>query len=383
MKKKFLLTGGRAPATLEIARQLHAQGHLIYMAESQSAFLSRASNAVEKSFVVAPPRQDPSGFVRDLLRIVREISIDVLIPTCEEVFYVARGLEALRVSCAVWCDTLSNLHLLHNKYTFNREVRALCLPAPHTQLAETLEGVRAYAGSFPVVLKPAYSRFASQARILRSASELPSALAISPAQPWLLQEFIDGNELCTYSVCWEGELLSHSTYSHEFTAGRGAGISFEAVDHPRLREWVRAFARARKYTGQLSFDFIETSGGVLHPLECNPRATSGAHLFLPEDRLDQVFLRERGRKTLEPAPGRRAMILLAMLSYGLAGIKGRAKLAAWWRAVCSSREVIYQWADPLPAFYQFVGLYQFWRGSLREKKSIMEMSTHDIEWNGD
>ncbi len=57
-----LLTGGRAPATLELAHALRRSGHRVVMAES----------------LVPPPRPDPAVFVRALAGIVRRERVDLL-----------------------------------------------------------------------------------------------------------------------------------------------------------------------------------------------------------------------------------------------------------------------------------------------------------------
>src|SRR5512140_1701805 len=90
-----LLTGGRAPATLELARLFHRSGHRVFVAESLRGHLSAPSRAVNGNFVVPPPRQDTEGFIKALRGIIAAQHIDLLIPTCEEIFYVSKGLHEL------------------------------------------------------------------------------------------------------------------------------------------------------------------------------------------------------------------------------------------------------------------------------------------------
>ena len=89
----ILFTGGRAPATLELARAFHRASHMVFMAESLRGHLSEPSNALAENFLVPPPRQQTSAFLDTLESIVCENKIDLLIPTCEEVFYVAMGRD--------------------------------------------------------------------------------------------------------------------------------------------------------------------------------------------------------------------------------------------------------------------------------------------------
>lgn len=378
--KTILLTGGRAPVTLDLARSFHRFGHRVLIAESLEQNVSRVSNSVDKHFLVRAPNSNSKGFVEDLLRIIRAEKVDLLVPTCEEVFYVSRGREELARECRVPVDTSEKLEQLHNKWTFNQRACEIG-PAPKSSLAKSQRELEALAAERPIVIKPAYSRFASNSYVLKKGDALPEVSA-SASYPWVVQQFISGRELCSYSFAEKGKLVAHSAYSHEFTAGKGAGICFEAVEHPKIQAWVSRLASELSITGQISFDFIETSDGEIYPLECNPRATSGAHLFAPADRLDLVLLGEKKELTI-PRVGSMGMIGLAMLVYGLPSVNSFKRLKEWIRTVWSAREVSFDFRDPFPFFYQFLCLFGLWRQSLKNQVSMLEVSTQDIEWNGE
>jgi hypothetical protein len=59
----MLITGGRVPATLELARTFHKAGHTVFMAESLHGHLSQPSNAIEPNFIVPAPRQEKEAFL--------------------------------------------------------------------------------------------------------------------------------------------------------------------------------------------------------------------------------------------------------------------------------------------------------------------------------
>src|SRR5258708_3602315 len=133
-----LLTGGRAPVTLELARLFQRAGHRVLMAESLPWHLSRPSRAVSANFQVPPPRQDPRGFTRALASIVRRERVDLVLPTCEEIYAVARGRAELEAAggrrekpLVVLAEPLETLRGLHNKWLFAEKARrhGLCVPA--------------------------------------------------------------------------------------------------------------------------------------------------------------------------------------------------------------------------------------------------------------
>ncbi len=384
----FLITGGRAPSALDISRQLHEAGHRVLIAESQLYPISKASRAVSKTFLIPKPNSDFQGFIGALKKIIQDEKVDALIPTCEESFFVSRGKTELEELCRVWTDSPATMKRLHDKWAFNRWVYELGLPSLRTALCHSRESLqfaveKELERHERVVIKPSFSRFASKTFILKKGDSIPETAEPNSVYPWIVQEAATGEEFCSYSVAWKGKLVAHSVYSHEFTAGKGAGICFENQDIPEIEAWVSAFVQKTGYTGQIAFDFMHTKLGALVPLECNPRATSGTHLFGGTSRLAEVFANPENVSTpAKPAREARGMIGAAMFIYGLFQISSPRKLFRFIKTLLQAREVLFRFEDPAPFFYQFKSLYYFWRESLVNGKTLLEISTQDIEWNG-
>ena len=391
--KSILLTGGRAPVTLELARMFAQVGHRVIVAESMLVHLCRYSRWVAKNYIVPPPNQAQQGYIDALVKIIQSEHIDLLIPTCEEIFFVARGLERLKEFCTVFAAPIDEIQRLHNKWTFNQLVHESGLPAPRTQLLCSQADLQNYLGQqrqsfMPCVLKLAYSRFATQVHIIddqRQFERLPSDLAISESSPWLAQEKIEGQAFCSYSIAHKGKLIAHALYPQTFTSGQlGACIHFQAVMQPDIDEWVRHFLEHSQFSGQIAFDFIISADKTVYALECNPRATSGAHLFQSSEQLEQAFLcPDQVQDTIRPQAGTQAMIAVAMLIYGPAVIfRSWTFFQRWLYAITHARDVIFERADPRPFLAQPLILWYNWRSSRQHKRSMLANSTYDIEWNG-
>ena len=133
----MLLTGGRAPATLDLARRLAEGGASVHLAESLPLSVTGWSRWVAATHRVAPPRQRPKEFVVDLRRLVDDHAVDVIIPTCEEVFWVARGgdLPAL-------VEPLHRLRRVHDKGAFAAWCGELGLGVPPTRRVTEPDGLR-------------------------------------------------------------------------------------------------------------------------------------------------------------------------------------------------------------------------------------------------
>ncbi|MGN7764990.1 ATP-grasp domain-containing protein [Paenibacillus sp. 22594] len=395
-----LITGGRAPVALELSRLLRDAGHRVYVAESARHHLCRVSSAVERSFRVPPPRHSPAAYIDELARLVEELDIDVLMPLCEEIFYISASLDRI-TGCRVLSAGREMLARLHHKANFIIWARELGFTVPATRLLSSLEewnnqtDEAARMGE-AWVYKPAYSRFASKVILpgkftggqesLAGPRSLAAPPGLCPAAPWVAQQFIKGAAICTYSVVHQGELAAHAAYGSGYRTGKaGASVYFEPLEHPGALEWIQRFVHATGFSGQIGFDFIQAEDDVLYPIECNPRATSGIHLFAPEDGLVQALLSpellaQHGSVSI-PRSGKKAMLALPMLACGLR--PGPGGLNRWNRAYRAAEDVIFRKEDMRPFLEQFRVVYQAYRLARRNKISVTEALTEDIEWNGE
>lgn len=398
---RVLLTGGRAPVALDLARQLSASGHDVFMAESCPCHLCIRSNAIVKNYTVPKPNENPDAYVLKLEEIIDEENIDWLIPTCEEIFYVARGLQVLSNKCRVFVDSYDKLKRLHSKWDFMTAVTEAGLPhAPATYLLQDkkdVEEILSARGKW--VFKRVYSRFSSNVIIVNNENNhiIPKQMtrekilsllcndlqSKSDESLWVAQQFISGKSYCSYSVVINGQMTAHAVYPVEFTAGPGACVNFQTVDHPDIYNWVKRFVEFEDFTGQIAFDFIVTDGGDVYPIECNPRTTSGIHLFKEVDCLDQAFFQTHYKGAIQPNVKTKAMLAPAMLSYGLFQIRSLSLAWKWLKLFIQSKEVIFRMRDPLPFFQQFSLLWWSIKLSRQKKVSVMEATTLDIEWNGE
>jgi predicted ATP-grasp superfamily ATP-dependent carboligase len=398
----ILLTGGRAPVALELARMLAQSGHRVDLAESFPHHLCRGSRAVARSFHVPAPNQNPNGYISELSDIIKQRNITILIPTCEEVFWIARGLAELRQLCKVISAPLEQLKRLHSKWDFIQQAAAFGFAVPHTQIIHSGEEWNHLCKTVnPLlregfVLKPVFSRFAENVQLFgpgvstgERLKRLQPAYAppASPDRPWIIQQYITGKPICTYSVAYEGNVVAHTAYEARYTANRGSCIYFQQLDHSAALAWVQKFVEKERFTGQIAFDFIEShDNNVLFPLECNPRATSGIHLFSPSDGLVEALLDPESLEQgtcVQPQQYRPSMLALAMLSFGLMKDLSWEGIRHWRDHFAAAHDVIWRLSDPLPFLEQIPLLFHTWRLSKKHRISLSAAMTYDIEWNGE
>ena len=383
--RTFLVTGVRAPAALEIIRRLGRAGHDVVAADCVRLPVGRFSRYVRRYYQVPAPREDAAGFIAGLRDIARDESVEMLLPTCEEIFHVGRGRETLAEVCEVFCTDLDRLATLHHKERFARLTQRLGGPvaAPESRLVRDAADLRAFLPeSRAWVFKPVYSRFAARTLLCPAPSRL-ARLAPEPSNPWLAQRHVAGREVSSYSIAVRGRITAHTVYRSLHRVGQAAGIYFAEEDDAAVRGFVARLAASLDFTGQIAFDFIVCAAtGRVFVLECNPRATSGVHLLGRDVDLARALCGETAGPPAILAGSRLKMLGAAMLLSGLGAAWRTGRTAEWRRDFLAGDDVVCAQDDPLPALGQFAALAEMAGRGLRRRVGMTAAMTADIEWNG-
>lgn len=364
----ILVTGARAPVALDIARAFRALGHEVHLADSVPATAAGWSRPRFPVHRLPPPRTAFPAFRTALAQLVRAIGADLIVPSCEEVFYLA----AAAPPAPLFAPPLDTLRQLHSKAVFIDLARAAGVSVPDTRRivdASTLAALPLDR----LVLKPEYSRFAA-ATLIRPSRRAVRRLRPTPDHPWIAQAFVSGDELCLWTAAHDGQLTGYALYRPTLRHGRSAAYAFEAIDWPPAIRMAEAIAATSRMTGHLSFDLIRTPDGRAVPIECNPRAVSGIHLF-DGDALARTIL---GEPQPPPTPGTRRHLAPAMATLGL--LTGRSGVLEQWR---SGRDAIGRPGDRWPAIGALVDAARFAALGLSRRRSPTRQTTADIEWNGE
>ncbi len=375
---QVLVTGARAPVALEMARAFSQAGHTVHTADSLNCCLAGWSNATQRHHRLPPLPQQTDSYIATLNKVVEQNDIELIIPTCEEVFYLA-GLRN-ELSIPVFVDTLEQLDSLHNKWRFSQLTLPAGISVPETELITTpghLEGFRAESQRW--VFKPVYSRFGSQALVGPSERDF-RRITPSNAKAWIAQSRVHGEEFSTYSVAHQGVVSAHSMYSCPYRVNATSGIYFQAEPISEVKQWIATFLENLSYTGQIGFDFIKDEENRWWVIEANPRGTSGMHL-IPQQHLVPAVLEPSTSCNTSMTP--RAQLAAAMMFWGCKQALFRLELGKLLRDVFSSREAIFSWVDPLPAMSIPGTMLGLLLTSLCTRTSLTSVSTSGIEWNGD
>ena len=391
--KRILITGACAPVSIDLSRRFHAAGHEVYLCDSNRFPVGRFTNQQHSFHRVPSPRHDTASFIFELNKIIDQHQIDLLIPTSEECFFVSAHRNELH--CKVLIESLTLLDTLHNKFTFSQTYENEFASIPRTDLLSTPNQLHAFKSqSREFVFKPCYSRFAASALIGPSASKL-SNLAFESGQTWVAQEKITGTEVCSFSLANKGKLLAHASYKTPYRAGRGGGIFFEPLEHFGILNYVEAFLRQTNFTGQIGFDFIIDSEDHPWVIECNPRSTSGIHLFAMDSQLCNAYLnvldppsapvdrqRDEYADYVPMQPDVR-MIGAVMPIWGSFQAIMTLSPGKFIRDFRSAKDVLTSKNDRGPMFYIPLTMAELGFKAIKKFQSLQAASTEDMEWNGE
>ncbi|MBP9722936.1 MAG: ATP-grasp domain-containing protein [Gammaproteobacteria bacterium] len=378
-----LVTGARAPSALEIIRGLASGGYKVHAADCQDIVISKFSKAVIQYHFLASPRHEFEKFRSQILSIVKKYDIKYIIPTCEEVFYLAfiheRCPDEFPEDLNFIVGSYKDISVLHHKVNYKNILNTYNIRTPRTFLFESLEQLENYK-NLKLIFKPVYSRYAN--KIIISAEKFTkyykNNLNIKNTQ-WAVQEFIDGKEICCYGIAVNGRLTAFSCYEPVYRAGVGAGIYFKAIYHQEIKNLIQNLVAGLNYSGQIAFDII-LKDGIPYFIECNPRATSGVHLF--KNKKLASALMGTAADCLEVTDSTPKMLLAAMLIYGPKNFI-KYNFRPLIRDFRMAKDVVYDTHDSGPFFAQFKIMRSLIAKSLFNKSELLDLTVNDIVYEGE
>ena len=386
---RLLVTSSRMPFALDEIRKFARCGHRVVAADALGMAPGSHSRLVEAAVRLAPPEFEPERFLAEVKEVVLARRIDLVVPCFEEVFYLARHLAELSEVVCVLASDFDVLARLHHKARFNTLAREVGIRVPDTTMVTSRrELIAALPPGRRYFARPAWSRGGLEA--LTNAGPLAGARSVddcdpTPDQPWIVQDYVDGTDVCTFSVARHGRLSAHCSYVHPRQIEHAGGIVFESIVDPDTLAAATRIVEATGYHGQISLDFRRGQDGLV-ALECNPRPTAGVHLMGDEMLCDAVLEPPNGHVRIVPAGVRRMYLSAVVRNLVLNWNRAREDLT-WLLSV--TRDVYAELDDALPALYQVLsyGHVLDWRRrhrhrSERRHTSLVAAYFEGIQWNG-
>ncbi|KAG9011130.1 hypothetical protein FRB90_007473 [Tulasnella sp. 427] len=377
--KRILLTNGRFPVTIDLARQLKRAGHTVYCVDPMEYHVCKFSNAVKKSYYVDAPHVKPQGYIDGVKKAVREQNIDMIIPLHEEIFYLAKSGEAEIVN-RLFAPDFNILLRLHNKWEFAKWLGGIGLDAPTTWLCKSKEDILALELLKELALKPVFGRAKSGVYRHKPNESIPDDIPVSDEIHYVAQEWVAGSAYCSYMVIRRGDIQAFAVYPVTETLDGSSCVYFESVEHAGIRRYCEQVAKHLPGTGaQIAMDFIETPEGRLVAIECNPRATSGIHLYSGTTHLARALVDPDHHPPSLAKIGAHRQIAPGMMMWEKKDVNFKRYLEHQKRLM-SSRDVVFTTRDLLPVLMQPFLLTSYYKICQERKMKLPEMFQWDLTW---
>ena len=157
-------------------------------------------------------------------------------------------------------------------------------------------------------------------------------------------------------------------------------VYFKSIHYPRIQAYMDHIAKQLPTTtGQLAFDFIETPNGRLVAIECNPRATSGIHLFGSTTRLANV-LTDPLAFPVQADVGATRQIMPGMLMWDRRNARGLRAYLTHQRRLVGSKDVVFTMRDLLPTVMQPFLLTSYYEICRERGMRLPDMFQSDYTW---
>ncbi|MHA3684950.1 carbamoyl-phosphate synthase large subunit [Leucobacter sp. HY1908] len=381
---RVLVTSSRNTFALDIIRKLGSTGHTVFASDTYHGVTGSHSRYLAGHTTTASPRFETDQFIADIADYVEKHDIEVIIPTFEEAFYLAARVADLPANVQLFSGRFDKLARLHDKASFKRLVIEADVPVPETIVvgseAELHEAIETYPKFFA---RAAFSR--GGVGLLTNTGPLAGKMEVAdchptPEQPWLVQPFVDGPMLCTYSIIVNGKVTAHCTYSVPEQWAHSTGITFLAVDSTETLEYTQRIVNTLdpNFTGQLSFDFVNNDGN-LYAIECNPRPTNGVMLLEAEE-VERAFFGEIDEPIVVP-PGVEKQVTIAVIADAFAQPLSHLKTSL--HDIFNVKDIGAGWHDGIAMMWSPATLIHGAKLSHGKRKELLGALGDDIVWNGE
>ncbi|MBW4618563.1 MAG: ATP-grasp enzyme [Cyanosarcina radialis HA8281-LM2] len=376
-QKNILIAGGRMTKALQLARSFHAAGHRAILIDTEKFWHSgnQYSNAVAAFYTVPDPAKDLPGYIETLQSIARKEKIDLFIPVAifATIYYDRANGEAnpkskiqnpkssdgmakhpLADYCEVCHFDAETIAMLDDKFAFAEKARSLSLSVPKSFRITSPEQVLNFDFSneqHKYILKSIPYDAKHRLNLTKLPCDSPEATAtfvnslpISESKPWIMQEFISGQEYCTHSTVRNGKSTLYCCC--ESSAFQ---VNYERVDKPEIKAWVDRFLSVIPGTGQASFDLIQAEDGTVYAIECNPRTHSAITMFYNHPGVAAAYLNpEAPPEAIQPLANSKPTYWLYHELWRLNEVRSLKQLQQWMSQIWHGKEAIFAIDDPLP-----------------------------------
>jgi len=388
---KVLVLDANQRSALAIIRSLGRRGLEIVVGDQVANALGAASRYAAASVQYPDPAASPTSFVREIITLAERLRIDTIFPATDLTTMLLVSQPNLSKIARLAAPPAASYEALTDKARLLELAGSLGVPIPVTRIANTggaiLDAARDIG--FPIVLKPARSRYLKGDRVISTSVEIVNdherLLATLGRLSWLadipclVQQFIHGHGagiFALYASARPAAWFAHRRLREKPPAG-GVSVLCESVPiDAAMQSSAAKLLSSAGWTGAAMVEFRVDHDGTPYLIEVNGRFWGSLQLAI-DCGVDFPWLLYQiiqGSSAVKPQPyivGRRLRWLLGDLDSLLISLrearsspntKARA-LSAFLRSFADlgCRQEILRFQDPRPGFREI----KDWLNALR------------------
>lgn len=273
-------------SALAVIRSLGRHGLRVIAADHRPHAIGAASRYVATSMRYSDPATSPGAFVRDIVTAASRLDIDIVIPATDLTTMLLASQPDLCNSVRLAAPKADSYETLTDKARLLELATRLAIPAPVTRVARTPAAVVSAARDvgFPVVLKPARSRYLKGDQVLSTGVEIvsnPDGLAEALRNqtwlgdiPCLVQQFVPGHGAGVFALCGRSgpvAWFAHKRIREKPPTGGVSVLSESVTVDPTMQSAAAKLLSAANWTGVAMVEFRIAPDGTPYLMEVNGR----------------------------------------------------------------------------------------------------------------
>jgi predicted ATP-grasp superfamily ATP-dependent carboligase len=374
----ILVLDANQRSALAAIRSLGRRGMRVIAGDHVAPTLGAASRFASGSIQYASPARSAARFLEEIGAAVRRFDIETIMPATDlTTMLLLSQPESIRPA-RVAAAPAESYESLTDKRALIELAAGLDVLTPETIVARTASAIREAAGQFgyPLVLKPARSRYIKGDQVLSTAVQIiDNATLLAPALdrlpyledvPCLVQRFVPGHGAGIFAL-W-GPTGPLAWFAHKRIREKppwgGVSVLCESVRvHPAMQAMAARLLGASGWLGVAMIEFRITPEGVPYLMEVNGRLWGSLQLAI-DCGVDfpWLLIQLMNEQPSSPPPayalGRRLRWLLGDLDNLILQLRSREHPARRkWAAAGtfvrsffdpSIQQEVFRWSDPGP-----------------------------------
>lgn len=323
---RVLLSEGSGLTSRQVVSRLGALGHHVEILSSTPLCLARFTRHVRALHRVPRFGDDPLAWFDEAGRIARTRSIDVLLPTQEQVAVLSARLSRLEVGTVV--PDFAALRRVQDKIAAWRTLQAIGVPQPPSVVVRDRDDLASIL-RFPVFVKRPISTASAGVRRATTAGELAAAataLGLGEGE-LLVQSQASGPLAMVQALADRGRLIAHHANLRVLEGIGGGAAVKESVVLPGFAAHLERLVQALDWHGPISMDVIVTGEGAL-VIDVNPRLVEPVNAWLAGVDLVGTMLELACGRHSAPAPAGRPAVRSRQLLLCILGAAERGSRLA-------------------------------------------------------